>query len=459
MWKRRSDTGGQRWTRRELLRSTTVGGGVALAGCQDSPGTDDRRSRTRTAATPTALRLRIRAHRTTGLGVRVLDGDGAPVEGAEVSVSMRRHDFRFGTAVDASHLVAETSPADPYRERLLELFNAGVVQHRNKWKPWENDSERAMAIRASEWLRDRGLDLRGHAAMWQRFDQPVVPDDVVAKVESDDEDRAAYVSRRGRNHVAEVVGHYEGTIAAWDVLNEQLDAHRLTDVIDPDASSLRPPEVLRWFEIARVADPGATRYINDFGVVTGDRDQRVDDYEELVRFLLDRDAGLEGVGVQAHHGSPDDARPPAALLERLDRFARHGVVLEVTEYDTYGEGWTEERAADHLRTFLETVFSHPAVEGFVMWGFWDGLHWQDDAPLFREDWSPKPAYDVYRSLVFDEWWTDEYGRTDADGEFWTGAFLGEHEVIVTANGASRTKRVSVANPETPTVMDIRLSPE
>jgi hypothetical protein len=202
-----SDTSGLTWTRRDLLCSTTLSGAISVAGCQDGNETPDNPDRTRTTATPPAIRRRIQRYRTTEFGMRVLAADGAPVEGAKVAVSMQRHDFRFGTAVDARRLLAETSPGDPYRHWLERLFNTGVVEHRNKWKPWENESERALALRASEWLRERGFDLRGHAAMWQRFDQPVVPDDVVEKVQSDDEDRAEYVARRGRNHVADVVDH------------------------------------------------------------------------------------------------------------------------------------------------------------------------------------------------------------------------------------------------------------
>ncbi len=407
--------------------------------------------------TPGDVESRIETHRTGDLAVTVRRG-GTPVPDATVSVTMREHAFDFGTSVDARYLVEEASPGDPYRERLVELFDTAVVEHRNKWKPWENESERDLAIRASEWLLERGLDLRGHAAIWQRFEQPVVPDDVVEKVRSDDDDRAAYVSRRSREHVSDVVGHYAGDVAEWDVLNEQVHAHRLTDVVNPDASPLRAPEVLRWFERASEADPGATLYLNEYNVLAGDYPGHRDDYAELVRFLLAEGAPLGGVGFQAHHRGYEEARPPSAILDALDRFADLGVALKVTEYDAFGDGWTDERAAAHLRTFLRTVFGHPAVEGFVMWGFWDGAHWADEAPLFREDWSPKPALDVYRNLVFEEWWTDETGRTDGDGVFRTTAFLGDHDVTVEAGDLSRTVRASVTDPAGTTGLDVRLPP-
>lgn len=42
----------------------------------------------------------------------------------------------------------------------------------------------------------------------------------------------------------------------------------------------------------------------------------------------------------------------------------------------------------------------------------------------NDDWSRKPAHDVYTDLVFDQWWTDETGVTDSDGSYRMDAFLG-----------------------------------
>jgi hypothetical protein len=99
------------------------------------------------------------------------------------------------------------------------------------------------------------------------------------------------------------------------------------------------------------------------------------------------------------------------------------------------------------------VFSHPATVGFLMWGFWDEIHWQGNAPLFRADWSTKPAYDVYVDLVFDQWWTDESGRTGPDGIYRTRAFLGEHRVTVRTPDATETvaRTVTLDTPGTTTV--------
>ena len=37
--------------------------------------------------------------------------------------------------------------------------------------------------------------------------------------------------------------------------------------------------------------------------------------------------------------------------------------------------------ASSLEDLLTLYFSHPAVEGVLLWGFWDGILWLDDSKL------------------------------------------------------------------------------
>jgi hypothetical protein len=105
----------------------------------------------------------------------------------------------------------------------------------------------------------------------------------------------------------------------------------------------------------------------------------------------------------------------------------------VTEFDI--ELDDEQRKARFLEEFYRTCFAHPAVEGILMWGFWEGAHWRPKAALWRRDFSPTPAARAYRELVFDEWWTRWEGTADERGECRVPAFFGRHRVEV--NGAAR----------------------
>lgn len=394
----------------------------------------------------------IRANRTTELDIKVTNRFGIPVPGAAVTVEMTAHDFRFGTAVNAPHLVHEAERGDPYRAHLSKLFNTAVLAVRHKWKPWETPADRELADHATEWLLDNGFDVRGHTVLWQDLDSGAVPEDVVTKLESDDPDRSDYLAERTTNHIRDIVGHYAGHLTDWDLLNEHVDNHSITEAIAPNEPPQQSPPLIEWFETAAAVAPDTDLYCNDYNLIVGDEEDHREQFETLIAYLQNADAPIDGIGMQGHFGSLGAAIDPNELRSLLDRYAALGVDLQVTEYDTFGQGWTEQDEADHLAVVLKTLFGHPAVVGFLMWGFWDGIHWQNNAPLFREDWSTKPAYDVYVDLVFDEWWTHETGRTGLNGNYSTRAFLGNYEITATWDGYSTTVTTSLTEPTADTIV-------
>lgn len=36
-----------------------------------------------------------------------------------------------------------------------------------------------------------------------------------------------------------------------------------------------------------------------------------------------------------------------------------------------------------LQEVMTLYFSHPAVEGIILWGFWDGRIWKPEMPLYE----------------------------------------------------------------------------
>jgi len=94
-----------------------------------------------------------------------------------------------------------------------------------------------------------------------------------------------------------------------------------------------------------------------------------------------------------------------------------------------------------MHGFLTIAFCPQAVTSFLFWGYWEKIHWLDDSPLFRDDWSLKPSGEKFIELVFNEWWTNEEGTTNVDGEINSRGFLGKYEVKVTQNGGSTIKNI------------------
>ncbi|MFC7195390.1 endo-1,4-beta-xylanase [Halosimplex aquaticum] len=363
---------------------------------------------------------------------------------------MREHAFGFGTAINAGHLLDETEEGDPYREHVTDLFNLAVLGNHHKWRFWEE--ERETADGATEWVLDRGLDLRGHVCLWANVSAWAVPPDVVSAMGvewadngvTDPELDPERVRQRSMEHVSAIIEHYGEDITEWEVANEVIHEPGLIKAVNGvratestslgDVDPVEAPVLAEWYGAAREAVPDGTPLaVNDYNTLAGPYESTRADYERQIEFLADSDAGLDAVGLQCHFDQRS-ALTPEQVMDGLDRYAAHDVRLRITEFDMADDGWAEEDKAVFFRQFLKTAFSHPAVDDFLVWGILDTLHWRDDAPFFAEGWEEKPALVEYRDLVFEEWWTEESGETDADGTYAVTGFEGEYEITATVDG-------------------------
>jgi len=76
-------------------------------------------------------------------------------------------------------------------------------------------------------------------------------------------------------------------------------------------------------------------------------------------------AEIDGIGVQGHF---DEDVEPLVVKARLDNLATLGIPIWVTEYDSKTPDVN--KRAENLENLYRIAFSHPAVEGIIMWGFW-----------------------------------------------------------------------------------------
>ena len=417
----------------------------ALPEPDDPPGADG-------AAWERAAEERIDRHRRTDLVVEAVDAAGDPLADVPVSVTLRSHAVRFGTAYNVARF--RGLDADhPYRRYVGDLFNEAVLENAYKWRRWVAPDGHERTHPPIEFLRRSGVTVSGAPVVWQRPEAEVMPESVWEAMEADDPER---LRRLVTDHVERIVGHYAGDhdVTHWVLLNEQLGANAITDYLT-DAAPERAPPLREWFATAREAAPEATLSVNDYDTLTGDRPAFRDRYADLVSFLAGGEAPPDEVGFQGHHTAADERIAPAELYDRLERFADLGDhALAVTEFDTPGIA-DEAAAGAYLYRYLKTAYSHPRVTGFRLWGFWDEQHWAGNAPLFRADWTPKPAYDAYASLLFDQWHTDASGRTDAEGCFRIRADLGRYGVRVEGPAGPRTVERAVTDPDGPVRVRVR----
>jgi GH35 family endo-1,4-beta-xylanase len=383
------------------------------------------------AAWRAAAEARIETLRKAELRVTVKDKTGKPVPGAEVSARHAKHAFGFGTCVPA-HLLVGPQADEKFKALVPELFNVVTLENDLKWQPLAGDwgssytLERAKAGVA--WARERGLAVRGHVLVWPGWRN-------LPKSLRDFENDPARLRAEVTRHVRELTGAMKGSLVHWDVVNEPFDNHELLDIVGND-------EMVSWFKDARAADPLAKLFINDYAILSGGggTTPHREHYEKTIALLVEKGAPLDGIGMQGHFGT--SLTGPEDMLQILDRFARFGKTIWVTEYDVVIDD--AKLAGDFTRDFYTTLFSHPAVGGVVMWGFWDGSHWKNNAPLYAKDWSEKPAGRAYRELVLGRWRSAASGRTDEKGAFATRGFHGEYEITVTIGTRKKAVRAVLA---------------
>jgi endo-1,4-beta-xylanase len=381
------------------------------------------------AAWRKAAEARIEKIRKGDLTVLVKDKAGKPVRGAEVSVRMRKHAFLWGTAVSGASFSSQRMNAETlarYKQEITQLFNSAVMENENKWPQWANVASRPATIAVIDWLRENGLQVRGHNLVWPSWNNTNV------KAAQDAKGDPAALAKVILDHIAETTAELRGRLVDWDVINETYTNHDFMDILGRHA-------MVDWFKAARAGDPNAKLYINDFNIIEGGDMAHQDDYAATIKYLIDQGAPVDGIGLQSHF--PARVTPMDELLKGLDRFAAFGKELEVTEFDinTPDEG----TQADYTRDFMTAVFSYPQMKAFVMWGFWEGAHWRPTGAMLRRDWSLKPNGQVYKDLVFKKWWTNADGKTGAQGTYSTRGFLGDYEIVVKAGGKSKTVRASL----------------
>lgn len=361
---------------------------------------------------------RIERFRKGDLTVRVVDPDGNPVPDASVRVEMTRHAFHWGTAMYRWYIASDDPAHQKYRDNAAELFNMVATENAFKWRDWDTgSSSREATENLVNWAKANDMKLRGHTVLWASFTKAP---DRLAELKDQPEALRAEIDR----HIREMVGQYAGRVDEWDVLNEPYTKWDFFSI-------LGKTEAAHWFKLVQEIDPQAGLFINENSILKGTKLAR---YDQWIEEILAAGGPLSGIGIQGHLSA--GAVSPLRMLATFDRLGRHGVPLALTEVDVISDD--PQAQATYLRDYMTAAFSHPALNGMTFWGYWEGRHWKDNTPFYTKDWQPKPGLDVYRDLVFKQWWTDVTLTTDADGGISTQAFLGDYRITATHDGLAQT---------------------
>jgi endo-1,4-beta-xylanase len=369
-------------------------------------------------------------HRRGEIQLTVLDQDGEPLANADVTVEQRRHAFAFGN-IGFDFIPVEKG--EHLADLWLDLFNTATLPF--YWGEFESERgtpDTARVRATAEWFREHGVGLKGHPLVWH-----TLAPSWLRALELDE------VERLLRERIRREVGEFAGIIDQWDAINEVV----IMPVFDKDDNAITPlsrslgriPMMRLAFEEARAANPSATLLLNDFDLSSA--------YECLIEGVLEAGIAIDAIGMQTHmhQGYWGEEK----MLAMIDRFARYGLPLHLTEStllsghlmppdivdlnDYQIPSWPstpegEARQADEIVRHYRSVVSHPAVEAITYWGLSDAGSWLG-APvgLLRADGSRKPSYDALRTLIKEEWWMPPTPmRTDDAGRVTVSGFAGDY---------------------------------
>ncbi len=385
------------------------------------------------------VRERIERNRRGALVVWVYDEKDNPIPNATVRVEQVRHEFLFGCALSSAQFEPSSTNRESllYREHFLRYFNHAVPENALKWDQMEPTSgltNTAVADRMAEWCASNRVPLRGHCLFWGCH----VPDWIK---DLSDEELLQHMEQR----TMRTVSRYAGIITDYDVLNEPLHCPSLE-------KRLGPAGLQKMFQWTRDADPMAGRYLNEYNVLAGGR---AGEYAMYIQQKLSEGIPISGIGVQGHFTGTAD---PRHITRVLDRLAAFNLPIKITEFDC--DNTNDTLQAECLTTLYRAAFAHPAVQGILMWGFWENAHWRPRAAMLRSDFSKTPMAKAYEKLVFKEWWTEDSGKTDEVGRYECPAFFGEHEVRVTLpDGRTESQILHLPSKERAAIAMFHLGPD
>ncbi len=283
-------------------------------------------------------------------------------------------------------------------------FNVVVAENEMKFdatEPSENEFNFAKGDKMVEYAQANGLRVRGHALAWHS--------QVPGWVNNYSGQKEKLLSVL-KNHIDNVVGHWKGKIAEWDVVNEAINDDYNHDWRSTGSvwyEGIGPEFLDSAFVWAHAADPDAELCYNDYAVEWGiNEGSKAGFVLEQVKRWKANGIPITCVGTQthieiSHERTPQNVRALAKALAELD------VTLNITELDIgFPKGSADQLgAADyakqgHLyRQFMDVFLEEPNMGEFVIWGLTDAHSWLDGQQgktqglLYDKQYKPKPAYD------------------------------------------------------------------
>ncbi len=346
----------------------------------------------------------------SGLGAFYDDGIDEATDFTTLREYAAKHGKRIGTAISMWKNDLNNA-ALPETQEVAAQFNMLVAENEMKFdalQPAQNSFNFGSADQLIDFAERNQMAVRGHCLAW--YNQ--LPTWVSSDGKKNDKNWSrAEALKILENHITQVVTHFKGRVAEWDVVNECLDDDQTAVRTNPDGYDLRRECV--WtkaigedyidsaFVYAHRADPEAKLYLNDYDVELQGKAKSVAFYNLAVR-LKKAGIPIHGVGLQCHFsvGDVDSLK----LAQTFSRFAEVGLECIVTELDMGIASATDdllEEQARNYRVITDIVLNNEHCPNLVIWGLKDNNSWREASSplLYTSGLSRKPAWYAVRSAL------------------------------------------------------------
>jgi GH35 family endo-1,4-beta-xylanase len=298
----------------------------------------------------------------------------------------------------ASHDNFWTLPdAATYEATASSEFNILTPENQLKFdatEPQQNTFSFAAGDMHVQFAQAHGMEIHGHNLVWHNQ----LPSWVTGTTWT-----AATLTAAMNNHIDNVVGHYKGKIAIWDVVNEGLndDGTLRTSIWE---TTIGPQYIALAFQRARTDDPNAILVYNDFNIETVNAKSNA--LFSMVSTFKQQGIPIDAIGLQMHLTS--GGIDISSLTTNMQRFAQLGLQIYITEMDVrYGTPISTanlQAQATIYQNVLNACLQQPACKGLQTWGFTDKYSWipgtfpgLGDALEFDANYAAKPSYFALQS--------------------------------------------------------------
>ncbi|XP_046546498.1 exoglucanase XynX-like [Haliotis rubra] len=364
--------------------------------------------------------IRIDQLRKSNVNFTVKVPSHASFADLDIQIDLTRHAFPFGSQTTWQTMAQYSH----YNDLFYYMFNWATLSNYywHSSPPPRDNPDYSNATHALDVLHQHGIPVRAHNMFWAVENQN--PEWI--RTLSLDQFKKAVNDR-----INYAVKDTKGRVQHWDVMNEMVQGRWYEEKTkDPDFTK-------KIFAKIHHADPNVKLFLNEDHVVSSG--VYTSAYLALAKSFKAAGVGLYGMGLECHFmsNSPPD---PTLMKLRLDHLGAVGLPLWTTEMDVVVHD--ENTRADWYDTALRMLFSHPAVEGIIFWGFWSVNHWRgpDAALVSGNSYHINAAGKRYLNLIHQEWSTHVTHRLTSGTQFNIRGFHGDYDIIVRYQGTPVKKQ-------------------